>query len=84
MRFIYHQDPGHGWVEVPLSLLVSLGIAGQISSFSYRDTRSVFLEEDCDASRFKAAMDKAGQAFDVTRVHYRHDAPCRLLPCYRA
>jgi hypothetical protein len=29
-------------------------------------------------------MDKAGQAFEVTRVHYRHDAPCRSFPCFNA
>ena len=54
-RFI--SDPGHGWLEVPLSELVELGIAQEISSFSYqsKDGNLVYLEEDCDLGRFADA-----------------------------
>ena len=33
--FDYIQDPGHGWVKVPIKLLVELGIYKEISSYSY-------------------------------------------------
>ena len=54
-RFI--EDPGHGWLEVPLVELVDLGILNKISGFSYRsrDWRLVYLEEDCDFATFARA-----------------------------
>lgn len=46
-------DPGHGWLRVPEAELIALGIAGEITFYSYmtRD-RHVWLEEDCDLSTF--------------------------------
>jgi hypothetical protein len=54
-RFI--EDPGHGWLEVPVTELQALGIADKISGYSYvsRDGRTAYLEEDCDATKFIAA-----------------------------
>ena len=54
MQLTYHQDPGHGWVEVPLSLLERLNLLGKISAFSYvdADKRLAYLEEDADLSLF--------------------------------
>ena len=49
-RFI--SDPGHGWLEVPRSLLSELGILEEITTYSYQKKELVYLEEDCDASRF--------------------------------
>ena len=48
----FHEDPGHGWLEVPYNELVQLGIEKQISRFSYHNRKSVFLEEDLDLSTF--------------------------------
>jgi hypothetical protein len=50
--FIYHTDPGHGWLEVYLSELEELGIRNRISSYSYRNRAIAMLEEDCDMSLF--------------------------------
>lgn len=50
--FDYIQDPGHGWVKVPVKLLVELGIYKEISSYSYYRAAFAYLEEDCDLSRF--------------------------------
>lgn len=50
--FDYIQDPGHGWIKTPVKLLVELGIANEISSYSYYRDGFAYLEEDCDASRF--------------------------------
>jgi hypothetical protein len=56
----YYQDPGHGWVKVKLSLLQRLGIAEQISTYSYMRKDNVYLEEDCDLGRLYNALDNAG------------------------
>lgn len=50
--FDYIQDPGHGWIKTPVKLLIELGIASEISSYSYYRDGFAYLEEDCDAARF--------------------------------
>lgn len=50
--YIYHQDPGHGWLEVPLEDLIEYGVRNQISSYSYRDGSTAFLEQDRDMILF--------------------------------
>lgn len=46
------EDPGHGWLQVPHDLVHALGIAKDISAYSYRDHQFAYLEEDCDMGRF--------------------------------
>lgn len=52
LRIPYHEDLGHGWLEVQVSLLKELGIDKEISAYSYIDANDkiVFLEEDVDAT----------------------------------
>lgn len=50
--FDYIQDPAHGWVKVPVKLLIELGIYSDISSYSYYRSGFAYLEEDCDLTRF--------------------------------
>lgn len=54
-HFIFHQDDGHGWIAVKRKLLDELGIADQISRFSYVKGQTVYVEEDSDASKFFTA-----------------------------
>ena len=42
----YFTDPGHGWVSVKIDVLKTLGIADQISHYSYMRGSSAYLEED--------------------------------------
>jgi hypothetical protein len=82
-NFTYYTDPGHGWVEVPRSLLHELGIADKITGYSYQRGEDVFLEEDCDLSTFARAMTKAGRSFDLTQVNEpRGESWVRLLWSY--
>lgn len=67
--FTHYTDPGHGWVEVPRSLLNELGIADKITSYSYQRGEDVFLEEDCDLLTFARAMEKAGRPFELVEVY---------------
>ena len=50
-----HTDPGHGWLAVRTKELVELGIADQISRFSYVKGTTAYLEEDCDLTVFLKA-----------------------------
>lgn len=59
--FDFISDPGHAWLKVPHALLVELGIADKISQYSYTRGAFAYLEEDCDASHFIAAMKAAGR-----------------------
>ena len=74
MELIFHSDPGHGWLEVPITLAEELGITNQISSYSYTDGWNVFLEEDCDATLFdnayKAKFNTFCDIVDVTTDEY--------------
>jgi len=56
--FDYIQDPGHGWLKVPISLLLDLGIHSQISSYSYLRKTHAYLEEDIDAGKFIEAYNE--------------------------
>lgn len=54
----FYNDPGHGWLRVPMQEVINAGVAGQISTCSYmsRGGQVAYLEEDCDAPRFLAAI----------------------------
>jgi hypothetical protein len=51
-KFDFYSDPAHGWVKVTKKELDELGIAGQISGYSYVHGDDVFLEEDADGTIF--------------------------------
>jgi hypothetical protein len=58
IALIYHTDPGHGWLEVPVALVDELDIT--VSPYSYQRGGDVFLEEDLDMSAFLNAARSAG------------------------
>jgi len=79
----YHIDPGHGYVMTTLTLLRELGIENDISQFSYQDGEKVYLEEDCDLSRFTKALTANNIIYTFEeKVHYK-DCFVRSLPRYR-
>ena len=53
--FTIHEDPGHSWMQVPYSLLKTLGIEKEISEYSYRKGNQAYLEEDLDRTTFLKA-----------------------------
>lgn len=61
----FYEDPGHGWLAVPLALLERLALLDKVSSYSYMRGRFAHLEEDCDYSLFALAMRDAGLSFTV-------------------
>ena len=64
----YIQDPGHGWIEVPMKEITRLGIAKNISECSYAKDGNAYLEEDCDAGVFLEAKKKAHEECEIEGV----------------
>jgi hypothetical protein len=49
------EDPGHGWLRVPLADVAALGIQDEITPYSFIDNDYAYLEEDCDYGTFMNA-----------------------------
>ena len=81
--FTFYSDPGHGWLAVPRALLHDLGIADEITPYSYQRLDTVFLEEDCDLSTFTRAMGAAGREFKTLETYSHGDSFVRSLTSYR-
>lgn len=56
---VFYSDPGHGWFAVKRADCEALGILEKISPYSYQRGRTVYLEEDCDASLYFNAIRRA-------------------------
>ena len=56
MQVIIYSDSGHGWAKVARKLVDQLQLS--ISSYSYQRGAYVYLEEDCDLSKFCEAYKK--------------------------
>jgi len=78
-KLTFHSDPGHGWLECPRSLLDTLGIAADVSPYSYTDGPRAYLEEDSDAGLLLRALDSRGAPYNVTEAHIDRDHPIRRL-----
>ena len=85
-ELIFHADPGHGWVEVEKAELIRLGVASEISHYSYRFGSVVYLEEDCDAGIYiEALKEKDGIEDSDLRIieeSYNNECPIRNYPSY--
>jgi hypothetical protein len=71
--FNSYSDPAHGWVQVPLHILVSLGIEDKISRYSYQKGENVYLEEDGDASLFVETFEKVNGCLPI----FKHNSTNR-------
>lgn len=58
ITFKFHSDSRHGWLAVKKQYLIDLNIEKGISSFSYKNGNTVYLEEDSDAIKFIIAFEK--------------------------
>lgn len=74
-----HTDPAHGWAEVPLSLVDSLGIADKISHYSYTDGKNAYLEEDCDLAVLIKALKALDMDYHLTEKYSHNDSFIRRL-----
>lgn len=82
--FNVYNDPGHGWGRVPRALLAELGIEDEISSYSYQRGQYVYLEEDCDLSKFMIAFyGRHGMRPQFKDSHTNRDSKIRSYDRYR-
>ena len=70
--YIFHTDPGHGWLAVKRQELIRLNLLDKISSCSYQNGVTVYLEEDCDAAIFLQAKEVAGETVEHRESHQEH------------
>ena len=80
--YIFHTDPGHGWLAVPYKDLVSLGIQDKISDYSYSNGRTAYLEEDGDAAVFITAYKQHFGDMFKFRESYKENTPIRNFEAY--
>jgi len=83
-QYTFFNDPGHAWLKVTKAELLRLGIADQISSFSYMDNRHAYLEEDSDASRFIETLTKQGIEIEIEEHFTNDESKIRSYPQYTA
>lgn len=76
MKLRYITDPGHGWLEVPKTLLAELGIQDKITPYSYENGSMVYLEEDLDMQTFISACYADKQLVEIEDV-YQERTPIR-------
>ena len=81
MRYIFHMDPGHGWLEVTRAELIRLDIINQISHYSYQKGDKVFLEEDCDRTLFFYAKKALNEPIEFDE-QYLEVTPIRNYPMF--
>ena len=65
MPYTFYEDPGHGWLAVPIKELKQLGIWEKITVYSYMDEQFVYLEEDQDMDTF---LNTIGISVEATRT----------------
>jgi hypothetical protein len=79
MAYVFHTDPGHGWLAVKRAELSRLGILNKITPYSYQKGGTVYLEEDCDAGTFLEAKKLAGEEVSFRESHQER-TPIRHYP----
>lgn len=78
LSFNFHSDAGHGWLAVKICLVRELGLATDISLFSYMQGKTAYLEEDGDAPKFiKAFTEKFGFAPAIKELESKNYSPIR-------
>lgn len=76
--YTFYSDPGHSWLEVPAAELSALGLKKtDFSPYSYQNGTNVYLEEDCDATKFIEAAKNKGIKMNFSFVDSDYESPIR-------
>ena len=75
VRYMFISDPGHGWLAVPATTIRKLGLAQDITCYSYvSDTgKTVYCEEDQDAGTVINALREKGIEVKFREVNNAHN-----------
>ena len=82
--YVFHSDPGHGWLAVKEKELEALGLLEKVSGYSYIKGKTVYLEEDCDAALFFNAYEAVFGKKPTYRESYLERTPIRYYAGYPA
>jgi hypothetical protein len=83
MKIMYYTDGGHGWAACKIDTLRALGIANQVSHYSYMRGKTAYLEEDCDFDLLMRALIAKGQEYTIVEKHTNKPHPIRSYATYR-
>lgn len=71
MTFMFYSDPGHGWLRVDIASAWAVGLKPEdFSQYSYRHSHWLYLEEDCDATKFVVAFQLRHHYAPPIRYHH--------------
>jgi hypothetical protein len=81
--YVFHEDSGHGWLEVPSREIKAMGLGGRITPCSYVFQDKAYLEEDVDAGTFLNMRKLLPKPVSIQ--HNYLDGRCRIrnYPHYR-
>ena len=77
-----YEDPGHGWLAIPMQWLEQFGLVNKVSCFSYRRGETAYLEEDCDATLFRKIAEQHGFRIVVDYRHTNDRSAIRSYPSF--
>jgi len=63
---LFYHDPAHGWLMMPREMLRKYNIS--VSSFSPRNAKWIFCEEDEDAKKVLSVLTKKNVNFTVKHI----------------
>jgi hypothetical protein len=63
------RDNAHGWLQVPLEIIDSLGLVDQISAFSQIKDDTVYLDEKTDGKEFLSKLGEQNVKITSSRYH---------------
>lgn len=78
-----HGDAGHAWLEVPVAFLEELCVSSQVSSDSYRNETTAFLEEDLDAGLVLRALNARETPYIIDYRYQPGESFIRQLERFR-
>lgn len=79
LKLKVYNDPGHGWLAVPLRTYIKSGVQASRYSYVNRNRTIVYLEEDCDAGLFIVAMKAIGVELVMTSTHTNRQSRIRSM-----
>jgi len=82
-EYNFYSDDGHGWLAVKRQELLKLGIANEISPYSYQRGDTVYLEEDSDYTTFFNAKQHCGEKILFNEVYHNGSSWIRSLERYK-
>lgn len=74
---LVYADPGHAWAKVSKKELKTLGIANEISGFSYERGEYAYLEEDSDLEKYIMALRAKGIVYKFKETHTNRQSRIR-------